>query len=145
MPTKRAKRAKEPRVPAWDPSGEHHNGTPTYPWRKGPAKAEYATRRQLRAMGLRPNAQPVAAQIVSRGGTRTGYLYPVAGAAPVRPMTPARAKALAAAMRARSTCPLCHTVYDYCLPLKSLGCCLACHDGLGDQEREQLLRLTAAA
>ncbi|GAA1233947.1 hypothetical protein GCM10009665_25290 [Kitasatospora nipponensis] len=35
-----------------DPIGERHGGTPTYPWRKGPARTLLATRRQLREMGL---------------------------------------------------------------------------------------------
>ncbi len=125
-----------------DPTGEKNDGTPTYPWRFGPEKSRMATRRQLREMGLRPGGQAIAAQVVCRGGTRVGHLFSVAGAKPVRPMTEARAAALAAAMRARSTCPLCKVTYDYCLPLRSLGCCLPCSE-LTDEEREQLTALTS--
>ncbi|EFG09307.1 Hypothetical protein SCLAV_4233 [Streptomyces clavuligerus] len=49
-------------------------------------------------------------------------------ALPVRPMTPARAAALAAAMRARRTCPSCRTDCGYCIP-RSLGMCVPCADG----------------
>ncbi|MET9183132.1 RRQRL motif-containing zinc-binding protein [Kitasatospora aureofaciens] len=125
-----------------DPTGEHHGGTPTFPWKFGPEKERLATRRQLREMGLRPGGQPVAAQVVCRGGKRVGHLFPVAGAKPVRPMTPARALALAAAMKARMTCPVCKVTYDFCLPLRSLGSCLPCSE-LSDDEREQLAALTA--
>ncbi|MGW2548230.1 RRQRL motif-containing zinc-binding protein [Kitasatospora sp. NPDC001574] len=124
-----------------DPTGERH-GVPTYPWRFGPEKERLATRRQLREMGLRPAGQPVAAQVVCRGGKRVGHLFSVDGAKPVRPMTEARAAALAAAMKARSTCPLCKITYPYCLPLRSLGSCLPCSE-LTEEEREQLTALTS--
>lgn len=42
----------------YDPTGSVH-GIPTFPWRFAPDG--YATRRQLRARGLRPGGQPVAA------------------------------------------------------------------------------------
>ncbi|MGW4651334.1 RRQRL motif-containing zinc-binding protein [Kitasatospora sp. NPDC004289] len=122
-----------------DPTGEKHGGTPTFPWKFGPKKEQMATRRQLREMGLRPGGQPVAAQVVCQG--RVGYLYPVAGAKPVRPVTGPMARGLAAAMKARSTCPLCQVTYDYCLPLRSLGSCLPCSE-LTEEEREQLAALT---
>ncbi|MFI9365988.1 RRQRL motif-containing zinc-binding protein [Kitasatospora sp. NPDC053057] len=124
-----------------DPTGEHH-GIPTFPWKFGPEKERMATRRQLRAMGLRPGGQPVAAQVVCRGGTRVGHLYPVAGAKPVRSVTPAMRAALDKAMKARMTCPVCRVTYDFCLPLKSLGSCLPCSE-LSDEEREQLAALAA--
>jgi hypothetical protein len=126
-----------------DPTGEHHGGTATFPWKFGPEKERLATRRQLREMGLRPGGQAVAAQVVCRGGKRVGHLFPVAGAKPVRQMTPARARALAAAMKARMTCPVCRVTYDFCLPLRSLGSCLPCSE-LSDEEREQLAALAAA-
>lgn len=44
-----------------DPTGEKY-GIPTYTWRSVPAGAGLATRRQLRAMGLTPGRQPIAAQ-----------------------------------------------------------------------------------
>jgi hypothetical protein len=84
-----------------------------------------ATRRQLRAAGLRPGGHAPVGEIVWRRGRRTALLYDVALAAPVRPMTPGRARALAAAMLARRTCPLCRTDAGYCIP-RSLGCCWPC-------------------
>ncbi|MFF4649334.1 RRQRL motif-containing zinc-binding protein [Streptomyces sp. NPDC001380] len=111
----------------WDPDGERF-GLPTYPWRMAPAGL--ATRRQLRAAGLRPAGQDVAAQILwqnRRRGVRAAYLYRVDRARPVRPMTPARATALAAALRARRTCPQCGQDAGYVLPTR-YGTCLPCAD-----------------
>ena len=48
----------------FDPSGARY-GIPTYPWRLAPDG--YATRRQLRARGLRPGGQDVAAQLLVPG------------------------------------------------------------------------------
>ncbi|MFG2823087.1 RRQRL motif-containing zinc-binding protein [Kitasatospora sp. NPDC048365] len=113
----------------WDPAGERF-GIPTFPWRMAPDG--YLTRRQLRARGLRPNGQPVTAQVLWRSrkskDVRAAYLYRPELAAPVRPMTPARVVALAAANRARRTCPACSRDAGYVLPAH-LGCCLHCHYG----------------
>ncbi|MDF9871483.1 RRQRL motif-containing zinc-binding protein [Streptomyces sp. 196(2019)] len=101
---------------------------PVYRWRLAPDGL--ATRRQLRALGLRPGGQDVAAQLERprrRRGPLVAYLYRVDRARPVRPMTPGRAAALAAAMQARRTCPTCRTDVGYCLP-RSLGMCVPCHD-----------------
>ncbi|MEU5158579.1 RRQRL motif-containing zinc-binding protein [Streptomyces sp. NPDC020875] len=111
----------------YDPAGARH-GIPTYPWRLAPDGL--ATRRQLRAAGLRPGGQPVAAQVLRprRGrGPLTAYLYRVDRARPVRPMTPGRHAALAAAMLARRTCPQCCRDAGYVIPA-SLGTCVTCHD-----------------
>ncbi|MEU8764981.1 RRQRL motif-containing zinc-binding protein [Streptomyces sp. NPDC048659] len=115
----------------YDPTGTLH-GVPTYPRRLAPEGL--ATRRQLRAQGLRPGGQPVAAE-VRWYGRRTGgirpvrraFLYSIAQAAPVRPMTPARWRAHAAMMRARRTCPLCRRECGYVIPT-SLGSCVPCAD-----------------
>ncbi|MFJ9187567.1 RRQRL motif-containing zinc-binding protein [Streptomyces anulatus] len=99
-----------------------------YRWRLAPDGL--ATRRQLRALGLRPGGQDVVAEVHRprrRKPPLVAYLYRVDRAKPVRPMTPARAAALAAAMRARRTCPNCRTVMGYCIP-RSLGMCVPCHD-----------------
>ncbi len=109
----------------FDPDGRHNGGMPTYPWRMAPPGL--ATIRQLAARGLRPGGQPVAAQIVCRRGKRVGYLYRVDRAVPKRPMTLAKKAALDRAMAARQTCPSCGRRYDFCLPLKTLGCCWNCH------------------
>ncbi|MEU8512524.1 RRQRL motif-containing zinc-binding protein [Kitasatospora sp. NPDC048722] len=112
----------------WDPDGSRHGGMPTYPWRMAPRGL--FTRRQLRARGLRPGGQDVAAQVMWRsrfGGTRPAYLYRLDRAKPVRPMTPAKAAALAKANRARRTCPVCRYDVGYVLPAH-LGTCLPCAD-----------------
>ncbi|MFF1401077.1 RRQRL motif-containing zinc-binding protein, partial [Streptomyces sp. NPDC058287] len=117
----------------YDPGGEEH-GIPTYPKRLAPEGL--ATRRQLRARGLRPAGQDVAAQILWHGRrdprtrtrpVRVAYLYRVELARPVRPMTPGRWRAVHAMMRARRTCPDCQATYDFVLPT-SLGCCPGCAD-----------------
>ncbi|WP_435851293.1 RRQRL motif-containing zinc-binding protein [Streptomyces thermolilacinus] len=87
-----------------------------------------ATRRQLRARGLRPGGQPVAAQLERprrRRGPLVAYLYRLDLAKPVRPMTPGRAAALARAMAARRTCPECRRDAGYCIP-PTLGMCVPC-------------------
>ncbi|MEW2608908.1 RRQRL motif-containing zinc-binding protein [Streptomyces sp. NPDC047880] len=109
----------------YDPSGSQY-GIPTYPWRYAPDGL--ATRRQLRARGLRPGGQPIAAQVLRpryRRGPLVAYLYRVDRAKPVRPMTPGKRAALAKAMRARRTCPVCLTEAGYVIP-GSLGMCVPC-------------------
>ncbi|MFD3416755.1 RRQRL motif-containing zinc-binding protein [Streptomyces decoyicus] len=103
-------------------------GIPTYPWRLAPDGL--ATRRQLRARGLRPGGQPVVAQIERprrRRGPLVAYLYRIELALPVRPMTPARWAALAKANAARRTCPDCGLDRGYTIPT-SLGACVTCAD-----------------
>jgi predicted RNA-binding Zn-ribbon protein involved in translation (DUF1610 family) len=126
-----------------DPTGEWHNGLPTWPRKWGPKKSEMATKRQLRAMGLRPGGQPVVGQLVYRNKWTNNeeafaWLYLVAKALPIRPMTPARTAALERAMAARMTCPKCGVRYDRCLPLRSIGSCWSCSD-----EAAELAELTA--
>ena len=116
----------------WDPDGERHGGTPTYPWKQAPDG--FMTRRQLRVLGLRPGRQDVAAQVLwrsrlTRGEVRPAYLYRLDLAVPVRPMTPAKAEALAKANRARRTCPDCGRDAGYVLPAR-YGTCIPCADGI---------------
>ncbi|MBI0300576.1 hypothetical protein JBE04_40525 [Streptomyces sp. PRKS01-29] len=110
----------------YDPSGARY-GIPTFPWQFAPDGL--ATRRQLRARGLRPGGQPIAAQVMRanrrRGGVQVAFLYRLDRAKPVRPMTAAKSAALAAAMLARRTCPACRTDAGYCIPT-SLGLCVTC-------------------
>jgi hypothetical protein len=97
---------------------------PVFRWRLAPDG--YATRRQLRARGLRPGGQGVAAQLERprrRRGPLVAYLYRVDLAKPVRPMTPARWAALANAIR--RICPQCRTDAGYVIP-PSLGTCVPC-------------------
>ena len=113
------------RAAFYDPDGDRHSGTPTYWWRGAPDG--YATRRQLRARGLCPGGQPIAAQVLwaGVGGTRVAYLYRLDLARPKRTPSAAQLRALGAAMRARRTCPNCRRVRPYCIP-RSLGECLSC-------------------
>lgn len=99
---------------------------PVYRWRLAPDG--YATRRQLRAAGLRPGGQDVAATLERprrRRGPLVAYLYRVDLAKPVRPMTPGRWAALAAANAARRTCPQCRRDAGYVIP-PTLGTCTTC-------------------
>ncbi|MFJ7116727.1 RRQRL motif-containing zinc-binding protein [Streptomyces albogriseolus] len=101
---------------------------PVFRWRLAPDG--YATRRQLRALGLRPGGQDVAAQLERprrRRGPLVAYLYRVDLAMPVRPMTPARWAALAKANAARRLCPVCRRDAGYVIPT-SLGTCVPCAD-----------------
>ncbi|MFF0158706.1 RRQRL motif-containing zinc-binding protein [Streptomyces sp. NPDC005263] len=109
----------------FDPTGARY-GIPTFPWRYAPDG--YATRRQLRARGLRPGGQPVAAQVLRpryRRGPLVAYLYRLDQAKKVRPMTLGKWRALECAMRARRTCPKCRTDAGYVIPT-SLGMCVPC-------------------
>jgi hypothetical protein len=99
---------------------------PTYHYHLAPDGL--LTYRQLRAAGLRPGGHDPVAQITWRGGRRIAFLYDSTRALPVRPMTPAKWRALAAAMRARRTCPRCGGDRGYVIP-RSLGVCLPCADG----------------
>ena len=112
----------------YDPDGVRY-GVPTFPFRLAPDGL--ATRRQLRARGLRPGGQDVAAQLMwvsrFRGQVMTAHLYRLDLAQPVRPMTPARTRALDAANTARRTCPSCGRDAGYVIP-RSLGACVPCHD-----------------
>jgi aryl-alcohol dehydrogenase-like predicted oxidoreductase len=106
----------------YDPDGTRY-GIPTYPWRSAPGGL--LTMRQLRARGLRPGGQQPAAQILWRKGNRVAYLYLTSLALPKRTATPAQLAALAAAMRARRTCPTCGLEKPYCIP-RSRGECNDC-------------------
>ncbi|MFE9878626.1 RRQRL motif-containing zinc-binding protein [Streptomyces sp. NPDC005784] len=99
---------------------------PVFRWRLAPDG--YATRRQLRARGLRPGGQPVAAQLERPRRRRpplVAHLYRVDLAVPVRPMTAGRWRAHAAMMRARRTCPVCCRDAGYVIPA-SFGTCVTC-------------------
>lgn len=102
---------------------------PTYPWRLAPDGL--ATFRQLRAMGLRPGGHDPIAQIEQR--RRRGreplvaYLYRIDNALPVRPMTPARWRAIGAANAAQRRCAACQLDRGYRIP-RTLGVCVPCHD-----------------
>lgn len=109
----------------YDPDGTRY-GLPTYPWRWAPT--HLATLRQLRAAGLRPGGQPIAAQILwrHRKHTRVAYLYPIGAAKAKRTATPAQQQAISKALAARRTCPTCGQTKPYYIP-RRLGECLDCH------------------
>ncbi|MFI9422553.1 RRQRL motif-containing zinc-binding protein [Streptomyces achromogenes] len=100
---------------------------PVYRWRLAPEGL--ATLRQLRAAGLRPGGQDVAAQLERprrRGRPPlVAYLYRIDQAKPVRPMTPAKQAALERANAARRTCPECGRDAGYVIPV-ALGMCTPC-------------------
>jgi len=108
----------------YDPDGSRY-GLPTYPYRCAPDGL--ATMRQLRASGLRPAGQPIAAQIIwrHRGRRRIAYLYRTDQAAPKRLATAAQLAAIEVALRARRTCASCAAEKPYYIP-RSLGECLDC-------------------
>ncbi|MFG2826352.1 RRQRL motif-containing zinc-binding protein [Streptomyces sp. NPDC048434] len=113
----------------YDPDGARY-GIPTFPFRLAPDGL--ATRRQLRAKGLRPGGQDIAAQILWRSRrygrrVRVAYLYRLDLAKPARPMTPAKWAALAKANTARRTCPDCRRDAGYVIAA-SLGICTTCAD-----------------
>lgn len=117
--------AKRLRPEWWDPTGVRHGGLPTYWWRGAPDGL--MTRRQLRAAGMRPGGQDIAAQLLWQRRTRVqvAYLYRVDLAKPKRTATAAQLVALDRAMTARRTCPSCGVVRGYCIP--GFGECLDCH------------------
>ncbi|WP_323187118.1 RRQRL motif-containing zinc-binding protein [Streptomyces sp. NBC_00365] len=116
------------------PSDSSNPLVSAYDW--GTAPEGLATRRQLRALGLRPAGQePIVLRCrpcgywPGRVCTRPTYLYRIDRAKPVRPMTLAQERALDRAMEARTRCPKCRRRYHHCLPLRTLGSYLECHDG----------------
>ena len=111
----------------YDPDGERY-GLPTYPYHYAPDGL--LTMRQLRARGLRPGGQDIAAQILWRHHRRrrVAYLYREDRSKPKRQATPAQLVAIGKVLRARRTCPTCGTEKDYCIPL-SRGECNDCASG----------------
>lgn len=116
-------------------------GLPTYPW--GTAWVlddDLATRKQLAAMDLRPGSGYAVAQLMwssrkAKNGVRTAALYRISEAKPKQEFTPARARALVAAMRAQRTCPTCRLVFIYVIPT-SLGQCPSCFEGAAPEPWE---------
>lgn len=115
------------RVEFYDPTGSRY-GFPTFPYRYAPDGL--ATRRQLRADGLRPGGQDPVAQILwrHRKQRRTAYLYRRDLALPKRAATPAQLAVIAKMLLARRTCRHCGTVRPYYIP-RSTGACLVCEPG----------------
>lgn len=104
-------------------------GRPVFAYRGRPCAVPpgLGTRRQLRAVGLRPGGQDIAAWLLfwhRRPYRRQelAALYRIALAKPVRPMTAGRVLALDRAMAARRTCRSCGQVQDYCVPTSTRQC-----------------------
>ena len=111
----------------YDPTGARY-GLPTFPFFYAPDGL--ATRRQLRAEGLRPNGYDPVAQILwrHRAQVRTALLYRRDLAAPKRIATPAQLAAVGKALLARRTCQGCGITRPYYIP-RSTGACLDCEPG----------------
>jgi hypothetical protein len=108
---------------AYDPTGEHHGGMPTFPYKMAPTGL--ATVRQLRQLGLRPGGQHIAGQILWRRGERVAYLYRIDLALPKRQATPAQLGAIDRALLARRICSTCTQLKPYYIP-RRYGECLDC-------------------
>lgn len=115
-----------------DPTGARH-GIPTYPRRMAPA--HLATRNQIREMGFRPVAGPVA-QLMWPGApgrrrpgesARTAALFDLAATVQRTPASLARHEQLADARARQRICPDCHRDVGYVIPAR-YGACLDCHD-----------------
>ncbi len=107
-----------------DPTGEQHNGVPTYRWNDAPSYL--MTRRQLAAKGLRKGGQdPVAVMRWYDNGWQVAYLYDSTTARPRRPWTAAKQAAVQKAADAKKTCRGCGSRLDY-VPRDYT--CEPCHD-----------------
>ncbi|MDN5915124.1 MAG: hypothetical protein L0I76_08470 [Pseudonocardia sp.] len=104
------------------------DGLPTFRW--GGAPSGVATRRQLRARGLRPGGQQPVAQIKWRRGRRWAGLYRLDLAMACRVPSPAQRAALGAALAARRRCRACVRDAGYVVP-RSTGLCGDCTDSAG--------------
>jgi hypothetical protein len=122
VPTLDGARSRGIHAEFYDPDGNRY-GIPTYPYHWAPSGL--LTTRQLRARGLRPGGQDIAAQILWRHGLRVAYLYHEALALPKRQASPAQLTAIARALAARRTCPTCQQEKGYYIP-RSQGECNDC-------------------
>ncbi|KJE19718.1 hypothetical protein FF36_05973 [Frankia torreyi] len=113
-----------------DPDGLVH-GLPTYPYRYAPDGLY--TRSQLREMGLRPIADPVA-QVMWDGSARhrrsgepvrTAALYDITQTLLRDTPSLTRLAQLAIARACRRICPACDRMWPYVIPAAA-GMCLDC-------------------
>ena len=110
--------------------GRRRGGLLVFPFRGAPAGL--ATRRQLRAAGLRPGGQDITAVIEWRRGRAWAGLYRVDLARPVRPFTAAKRAAIDAALTTRRNCRVCGTDVGYYLPRSTGRRCWDCDQPAGD-------------
>lgn len=106
-------------------------------------RAQLATTRQLRALGLRRGGQDPVAVLVFRHRkpyrrTDHAWLYLISAAVPKRTATAAQLAALGRALDARKTCPRCGVIAQRCIPRDS-RLCPGCEERTGywaDHARE---------
>ncbi|GAA2980516.1 hypothetical protein LV75_000657 [Actinokineospora diospyrosa] len=102
-----------------------HLGLPLVSWGIAPRDL-VATRRQLRAMGLRPNGQEPVAYLYfycRRAGKKVfAELFLISKSAPHRPATPAQHTAIAKANLAKRICRTCGRDAGYVVPLETRQC-----------------------
>jgi hypothetical protein len=118
---------------AWSQSQEltrgTHYGLPLLSWGLAPRDV-LATRRQLAALGLRPNGQEPVAYLYFRCRRALkvvfAELFLISGAAPKRTATPAQHTALAKANLARRICRSCGRDPLYIPPREWGGRCERC-------------------
>lgn len=114
-----------------DPTGEEHNGMPTFTWGQAPRDV-YATRRQLAARGLRKGGQDVAAEMhcYIHGRERVVYLYRIDLAKPQFAKTPAKLAAVQTAAKSRYRCDgPCGRRWPELEYIPRFGTCNDCRDG----------------
>lgn len=103
------------------------DGLPAIPWGWADSTV-VATRRQLRAAGLRPGGQDPVAVLAfqhaqpNRRRIEHAALFLIERACPKREATPAQLRAVDQALRARRTCELCGTEQDHYLSTTSRLC-----------------------
>lgn len=112
-----------------DPTGERHNGLPTFTWGSADKKV-YATRRQLGRLGLRKAGQDVAAVMYGwcHGVPTEMHLYLIDLAKPRRPWTPAKQQAVQTAANARKKCDKCGARWPQLQYVPHNGVCNDCTD-----------------
>lgn len=113
-----------------DPTGEHSpDGLPTFVWGHAP-RTQYATRRQLAALGLRKGGQDVAAVMYGwcKGVRTVMHLYRIDQAKPRRPWTPAKQEAVQKAANARKKCDTCGRRWPELTYVPHNGVCNPCTD-----------------
>ncbi len=120
----------------WWPCAGRYAGVPVF--RYGWAPSGLATRRQLRAAGLRPAGQDPTAWLVwgPANRPRWAYLYRLDLAAPVREMSAAQRAGIARCNAAQQLCPTCATDVGYRIP-RSLGECWGCATAADEAAHEQ--------
>jgi|SRR5690349_8464650 len=114
-----------------DPTGEHHDGMPTFSWGMAPA-AVYATRRQLAEMGLRKAVREHAAEVhgYCKGKWTIMYLYRIDRAKPQFAKTPAKLAAVQTAAKSRYKCDgPCKRRWPELEYIPRFGLCHDCRDG----------------